>query len=357
MVYTTPTNKVFCIQHRALINATTRIQSENLHYFREARNLIARKSLITVNFILEIKKIMTQQMQAAHYRKVCRKQMIRPAVPVPTNTFVTTCCPYQHEYSYPITMNGWSSMHTPLLPVGPVPFYLPTTRPIYTTNYRPFIRTVLQPLLSPIVSQRIMQENILNVSNYSNEFNYSAEHINEVEEIPTEESHYTQEQIVAQTSTNSSNTGVSDECVEAQSIQNDPVESYLKLPKELFPSPRMLALDPNPIIDEFCKMENLLLHAPWLLDLEFGIPKSPITRPIPIYNVKFNNIHCKNTPDAIHPGFERCNPDFKRVLLFYYDCIVSAWYKGYMIMNCDRSVENFQSWLLLPMQVLGIGWP
>ncbi|XP_030020469.2 uncharacterized protein LOC115440348 [Manduca sexta] len=136
----------------------------------------------------------------------------------------------------------------------------------------------------------------------------------------------------------------------------DPLEFYLTLPKELFPPARTLSVDPNPIIDEFCKIPNIQKHAPWILDLEFGVPNLPITRPIPTYNVKLNSVNCKNTPDAIHPGFESCGKDFKDVFLFYYDCVISTWYRGYIILNNDRSVENFQSWLLLPAQVLGMCW-
>nr|XP_026498687.1 uncharacterized protein LOC113402605 [Vanessa tameamea] len=129
------------------------------------------------------------------------------------------------------------------------------------------------------------------------------------------------------------------------------------LPKELFPTARMLAIDPNTIIDEFCKITTINENVSWILDLEFGVPRIPVTRAIAVYDVKFNSIHCKNTPSAIHPGFEKCNSDFKRVILFYYDCIVSNWYKGYIILNYDKSVENFQSWLLIPMQIFGMCWP
>lgn len=135
-----------------------------------------------------------------------------------------------------------------------------------------------------------------------------------------------------------------------------PLEYYLSLPRELFPNAKMLTIDPNPIIDELCKLVNISCNSPWILDLEFGVPRHPVTRPIANYNAEFNSIHCKNTPGAIHPVFESCNQDFKRILLFYYDCVISTWYRGYMVTTYDRSVVNFQSWMQLPMQVLGLCW-
>ncbi|CAH0720183.1 unnamed protein product, partial [Brenthis ino] len=139
--------------------------------------------------------------------------------------------------------------------------------------------------------------------------------------------------------------------------EKDPVELYLTLPKELFPSAKMLTIDPNPIIDEFCKIASINENVSWILDVEFGVPRVPVTRSIAVYDVKFNSIHCKNTPTAIHPGFEKCSGDFKKIILFYYDCVVSTWYRGYIFLNYDKSVENFQSWLLIPMQIFGMCWP
>lgn len=137
----------------------------------------------------------------------------------------------------------------------------------------------------------------------------------------------------------------------------DHMDFYLSLPRELFPNAMMLPLDPNPIIDGFCKYNGVLDHAPWIMDLEFGVPREATSRPIAVYDVKYNSIHCKNAPNAIHPGFESCSPEFKSVLTFYYDCVISSWYKGYMIVNQDSSVENFQSWLYPPMQEFGMCWP
>ncbi|KOB75678.1 Uncharacterized protein OBRU01_07074 [Operophtera brumata] len=135
----------------------------------------------------------------------------------------------------------------------------------------------------------------------------------------------------------------------------NPLEFYLSLPKDMFPAPSMMTMNPNSIIDEFCKVPNVDDHS-WILDLEFGVPKTPVTRRVATYNVKLNSVHCKNVPEAIHPGFENCDKELKRALMFYYDCLISNWYRGYISMSHDRSVENFQSWLGLPMQVLGMCW-
>ncbi|XP_047990789.1 uncharacterized protein LOC125229894 [Leguminivora glycinivorella] len=136
------------------------------------------------------------------------------------------------------------------------------------------------------------------------------------------------------------------------------LEYYLTLPKDLFPRPKMLTLDPNPIIDELCKIKDVKKHTPWILDLEFGVPRNPIrSRPIAVYDVQFNNIHCKNTPSTVHPLFEICSEEFRKIFLFYYDCIVSVWYRGYIHLTNDDSVINFQNWLRVPMEALGMCWP
>ncbi|XP_063381768.1 uncharacterized protein LOC134668193 [Cydia fagiglandana] len=142
--------------------------------------------------------------------------------------------------------------------------------------------------------------------------------------------------------------------------EHDAIESleyYLTLPKDLFPRAKMLTLDPNPIIDELCKIKDIDKHSPWILDLEFGVPRTPISRPLAVYDVQFNNIHCKNTPGAVHPLFESCSEEFRKIFLFYYDCIVSVWYRGYIHLTNDDSVINFQNWLIVPMQALGMCWP
>lgn len=146
------------------------------------------------------------------------------------------------------------------------------------------------------------------------------------------------------------------EVTDVKQDANDPLDLYLSLPKELFPSANNILIDPNPIIDEFCKLSGIENHAPWILDLEFGIRKASITRPIPMYNIKLNSVNCLSDPDVSHPDFDKCNQDFKRVFLFYYNSIVSTWYNGYIILTRDSSVDNFQSWLSLPIQILGMCW-
>ncbi|CAH2084965.1 unnamed protein product [Euphydryas editha] len=138
---------------------------------------------------------------------------------------------------------------------------------------------------------------------------------------------------------------------------SDPFELYLKLPKNLFPTSEMLNLNPNSIIDEFCKIQSIYDHVPWILDLELGVPKIPCPRPIAIYDIKHNNIYSKNAPNTIHPVFEKCNKDFKQVLVDYYDFMVINWYKGYLSLNYHNSLEHFQAWLKLPMQMFGMYWP
>ncbi|XP_049884813.1 uncharacterized protein LOC126379878 [Pectinophora gossypiella] len=139
------------------------------------------------------------------------------------------------------------------------------------------------------------------------------------------------------------------------------LEGYLRLPTELFPPARAFKVDPNPLIDLLCREPNIDLQAQWMLDLEFGMLKSPDRysahdRTKAMYDAQFNSVNCMNNPGTIHPLFETCSQDLKNAFLFYYDGIVSTWYKGYMIMNLDTSVANFQSWLQVPMPVFGMCW-
>lgn len=137
----------------------------------------------------------------------------------------------------------------------------------------------------------------------------------------------------------------------------DPLEAYLKLPKDLFPTADKLGLDPNPFIDQCCKLGDVDDNAPWILDLELGVPISPTPRTIAIYDIKRNSIRCKHDPNIIHPGFQRCNNDFQKLILRYYKYIIKSWYKGYTIFYKEKSLQNFQAWLLLPMQMYGLCWP
>nr|KAH9631068.1 hypothetical protein HF086_015053 [Spodoptera exigua] len=234
-----------------------------------------------------------------------------------------------------------------------LPAIVPNPVTLYGQPIYPLAGPVIQPLVTPIIPQVAIQQNVSNISDVSSDYYVSEQQVADAMDIYNDET-FMQDKLYEELEPTNTGLQMDTSCKEGV---GDPLEVYLSLPKTIFPSANMLAIDPNPIIDEFCKMPNMQRHAPWLLDLEFGIPKTVVTRPLPVYNVKLNSINCKNTPDAIHPGFESCYPDFKRVILFYYDCVVSAWYRGYMTITSDRSVENFQSWLLLPMQVLGMCWP
>lgn len=264
---------------------------------------------------------------------------------------MTTYCPQyitQATYTVPIIINKWSPIVTTVptnvysAPVPQVPFIANTHAiPSQLCPYTGGIIT--EPLITTVIPQTIIPEHA--TGSVENFYKPNACYL---ESINDQIYYKPNEDITAEDVTTSQ---------EELSRADDPLQLYLNLPRELFPSARSLALDPNPIIDELCKQSKIEDHAAWILDLEFGIPRVAITRAIPIYDVKFNSIHCKNTPSAIHPGFESCDENLKRVLLFYYDCIVSAWYRGYVIVNNDRSVENFQAWLLIAMQFFGMCWP
>lgn len=253
-------------------------------------------------------------------------------------------------YAYPVP-NNWSSPTWPCLnpmysfPVPPLP--IGVLNPILSSP-RPMLAG--QPLFAdpfiPFAPALPINVHLFN-NNYESVINYNTDQIvpyqddskgtvkcnNAIENVKETEDENKQKNII------------------------DPLEYYLSLPKDLFPTARMLTVDSNLIINEFCKEADIQNHCHWILDLEFGVPNTPVTRPIAIYDVQFNSIHCKNTPGAIHPGFESCSQDFKKICQFYYDCIVSSWYTGYMVVNNDTSVANFQSWLQLPMEVFGMCWP
>ncbi|KPJ07395.1 hypothetical protein RR48_08408 [Papilio machaon] len=261
----------------------------------------------------------------------------------------------QQIYNFPITINDWNPIIT--LPtsvytttVHQVPFVTitpQTINPAVVQSLCPCGTVITEPMI-PVVSPTIISEAVqIPETYYEPLVNYIPEtikpqYINDI--IPNEAHKDKENKLTPTESVNSDGT-------------EESIENYLRLPKELFPTARMFTIDPNQIIDVFCLQEDISDHTPWLLDLEFGLPRVAVTRHIPIYNVQFNSIHCKNTPIAIHPGFERCHKDFKRELLFYYDCIVSTWYKGFVEIKNDTSVKNFQTWLLKAMQVFGMCWP
>ncbi|XP_026743790.1 uncharacterized protein LOC113505348 [Trichoplusia ni] len=325
-----------------LLNSSTYL--ENLCCLSEAENIEANNNLIEGHAYLELEKKTMFPINTTEGQKLRGRRTVTPAVN--TSTVISSYAPL--EYNYPLTLNECFPIPTPFC-LPEIPIVNPP--PIFPqiSQFPPY---VIHPVM-PVIPTTFVQEDMMNfnVSDFMNM--YCMLDPSRVNTEATKPGYYIQE--LDTTFKDGKETDASS--IENQASQSDPLDQYLSLPRQLFPTARMLALDPNPIINEFCKMPNMLQHTPWLLDLEFGIPKSPVTRPIPIYNVKFNSIHCKNTPNAIHPGFEMCDPDFKKVLLFYYDFIVSAWYRGYVIANSDRSVENFQTWLLNAMRVLGMCWP
>ncbi|XP_072932359.1 uncharacterized protein [Epargyreus clarus] len=313
-------------------------------------NLVAGFLKDKSNKIPEIAATAAPNCICGNVYKNCEYHQFASVYPV-VKAMATYYPQYQlQRYTYPI-MTEWSpivsTVQTPTLYTAAVPVPVLLTTPQVVTQICPYTGALVsEPVLTSVIPNTVVTEIIPVVSNaykpivsYSNE-QITAPLIDNVNKQSSIDAELMPEQITSD-----------------ENVQIDPLEFYLTLPKELFPTARMFSLDPNPIIDEFCKMANISDNTSWILDLEFGIPRVPITRAIPVYDVQFNSIHCKNTPGAIHPGFESCSYDFKRVILFYYDCIISTWYKGYIIMNYDKSVKNFQSWLLLPMQIFGMCWP
>uniref|UniRef100_A0A2A4JBU0 Uncharacterized protein n=1 Tax=Heliothis virescens TaxID=7102 RepID=A0A2A4JBU0_HELVI len=339
------------ITNNETINST--IMSGKLHSMKVLRNIA--KKFVQARIFLKLKKKIMNPFDMIPCHGFCSKKLIAPSISIPTAPIVSNYA-YHQNLSCPLPVSQWNPMNTPIFTIQPLPIIIPAPSTIFATQACPFGGTIVQPVIAPIVSPVYVPGNVTDVPNYLSECNVSTEQIDAG--TVNEQSFYTPEE----TTNEPVQSAILGSELEKEYILNvktasDPIEVYLKLPKELFPTARMLAVDPNPIIDEFCKLPNLQRHAPWILDLEFGIPRTLITRPLPTYNVKFNSIHCKNTPDAIHPGFESCTPDFKRAMLFYYDCVISAWYRGFIMITSDRSVEHFQSWLLVPMQILGMCWP
>ncbi|XP_045769500.1 uncharacterized protein LOC123870305 [Maniola jurtina] len=264
--------------------------------------------------------------------------------------------PIPHMYSFPLMLPEWSptvspcNIYTPpLLPVTVVnphiitPILCPYTSTLVTEPIIPIIPTVAVDV-TPVVCNNNLYSQV-----YTPEFNCTEK------SVPTE-ALSDKVQYLEDVLSKKEIEEVIDKSEDSE--QNiSPIERYLQLPRELFPTARMLSIDPNSIIDEFCKLASIRENVSWILDLEFGIPRAPVTRAIAAYDVKFNSVHCKNTPGAIHPGFEKCNSGFKRAIIFYYDCIVSNWYNGYIVLNYDKCVEKFQSWLQVPMQIFGMCWP
>lgn len=359
MAYATAAEMTSYTNYETLLNTPTTLQPKRLYCMKKAKN-IAKKKLFQAHIMLKLRKNVMSQ-----FSNIPVSKKVLPSLPSPVVIPVAplaTPYPYQLELSCPQVVKDWQAMHTRLFPIQPLPVIIPARPSTFATAIYPFSGTVVHPILTPIIPQAYVHGNSYTVDddcNYINKYNFSSQPIDGATVHDVSYTYYMQEETTSRVEEINCLCDGTNETINISNIeaQSDPLDAYLTLPKELFPPARKLKLDPNVIIDEFCKMPNLQRHAPWLLDLEFGIPRTVITRPLPIYNVKFNSIHCKNAPDAIHPTFETCTPDFKRALLFYYDCVVSAWYRGYIMISSDRSVENFQTWLLIPMQVLGMCWP
>lgn len=258
-------------------------------------------------------------------------------------------------YNFPLMFTDWTPLcpnnyTVPVLPTIPLP--VAVIAPPIVSPACPFPSILVPDPVVPVISSVPLAVTPLVCNNICTHA-YEPELYNTAKSISTEEDHplsdvkYT-EDVLEQVKE-------VDKPGDKKFVNN--LEYFLRLPKDLFPTARMLTIDPNIVIDEFCKLASVKENVSWILDLEFGVPKVPITRVIAAYDVKFNSIHCKNTPGAIHPNFEKCNGDFKRAILFYYDCVVSNWYNGYVILKHDKSVENFQSWLQIPMQTFGMCWP
>lgn len=336
------------VNYGMFMNSTTMLQHRSQCYMEEAKD-IAKQKLLEAHLIHKLKN---REETKSLRHGLCSRKVISSSVLMPTTPLLKTPYPYKLELGSPIVGNDWNPMNTP---PNYQSYNQPSPSPIFATNIYPFGGTVEQPVITSMIPQTFVQNSDINCSRYGNES--LSNQITEKSDV--KETQFIQECTTTELEKVNDLNNNNIEKINTDKIegQGNPLEEYLTLPKELFPTARMSTVDPNAIIDEFCKMPNIERHVPWILDLEFGIPRTLNTRPLPIYNVKFNSVHCKNTPDAIHPGFESCTPDFKRALLFYYDCVFSAWYRGYMMSTSDRSVENFQSWLLQPTQVLGMCWP
>lgn len=243
---------------------------------------------------------------------------------------------FPQTYIYTVKIYTW----VPVASINPI---YPVPAPVWITS-------------TPIVANSCCENEIARISPITNELKHEAIEDSSFKECESPAaSDYNVEKIEAVNEEESENEF--NKVIERNNKISKSIETYMDLPRELFPPARTFTVDPNPLIDEFCKFCDIQKHASWILDLEFGIPNCLITRPIPMYNVKYNSVNCKNAPEAVHPGFESCNQNFKRAFLYYYDGIISTWYRGFTLMNNDKSVENFQAWILIPMQTLGMCWP
>lgn len=143
-------------------------------------------------------------------------------------------------------------------------------------------------------------------------------------------------------------------------LREEPPESleyYLKLPRRLFLPPRCMIMDPNPIIDAFCKLSDVQKQLSWITDLEFGIPRIATKRQLAQYDIKISSVIYKNSAGVKHSSFDSCSPEFKLIVSVYYDFIINAWYRGYLNLKLNKSRSCFEAWLSRPMETLGMCWP
>ncbi|KAJ2950936.1 hypothetical protein O0L34_g5307 [Tuta absoluta] len=280
----------------------------------------------------------------------------RPAIPI-----YNAMPPYTPPIvaRYPYNDARWNTAVTPVRsPMYPIPVpqmpMNPWPVPIYNSQVYPYSSLIGSPIIAPDPTMHMLSPMAGSVA--PADYSYSQGF----------ESAYYQAGASPASVVNAPYTNVvGNELV--QKLKISPVRSraefkpldydkYFLLSKDLFQPARMIKFNPNDLIDQFCRISDCSKILPWLLDLEYGVPRQPVTRPIAIYDSKTNTICCKNAPEAIHPGFEDCNNDFKGPFMLYYDAIVSSWYGGYMLLNDDSSVENFQRWLQVPMQKVGMCW-
>lgn len=137
----------------------------------------------------------------------------------------------------------------------------------------------------------------------------------------------------------------------------EPLENYLQLPKKLFPPTRCLKIDPNPIIDAFCKLSDAQSQLSWITDLEFGVPRITVKRQIAQYDIKASSVMCKNTAGLPYPAFGSCSQEFKHIISLYYDYIINSWYISYMNLKRNKNRSCFEAWIARPMETLGMCWP
>lgn len=135
------------------------------------------------------------------------------------------------------------------------------------------------------------------------------------------------------------------------------LEYYLQLPKTLFPPPRCLKIDPNPLIDAFCRLSDAQSQLSWITDLEFGVPRIAVKRQIAQYDINISSVVCRNAVGVAYPAFDKCSQDFKHIVSLYYDFVINGWYRGYLNLKQSKNMLPFEAWVSRPMETLGMCWP